>query len=70
MKLNEQNILKLNEQIQFLTTQKNNLEQQIKEINERNISQEEQLQKIGKIILISSMNSRRSFFFSFRIIEK
>ncbi len=63
MKLNEQNILKLNEQIQFLTTQKNNLEQQIKEINERNISQEEQLQKIGKIILISSMNSRRSFFF-------
>jgi hypothetical protein len=70
LKLNEQNILKLNEQIQFLTTQKNNLEQQIKEINERNISQEEQLQKIGKIILISSMNSRRSFFFSFRIIEK
>jgi hypothetical protein len=63
LKLNEQNILKLNEQIQFLTTQKNNLEQQIKEINERNISQEEQLQKIGKIILISSMNSRRSFFF-------
>ncbi len=53
MKLNEQNILKLNEQIQFLTTQKNNLEQQIKEINERNISQEEQLQKIGKIIFIS-----------------
>jgi hypothetical protein len=63
LKLNEQNIFKLNEQIQFLTTQKNNLEQQIKEINERNISQEEQLQKIGKIILISSMNSRRSFFF-------
>jgi len=53
LKLNEQNILKLNEEIQFLTTQKNNLEQQIKEINERNISQEEQLQKIGKIILIS-----------------
>jgi len=40
-----------NEQIKLLTTQKNNLEQQLKEINDEYISRGEQLQKLGKFVL-------------------